>query len=163
MRTGKVSCAARTRKNKERRSWRNAKCGFVERISAHAQAQSLKHTHTHTQKLFCLAPLPSGVSVSKWEPLSGAQWACGSVHVMGSWLGVCMCVCFLFMCGCWMSVEAEGHDGQHQAGLLETQRHGDRLTLAESRTEHKLLGLNCFTSYSVTTPKCRVCVRFTAL
>ncbi len=50
------------------------------------------HTHTHTDTVLCLAPLPSGVSVSKWEPLSGAQWAWDSVHVMGSWLVVCACV-----------------------------------------------------------------------
>lgn len=37
-----------------------------------------------------LVVLPSGVSISKREPLSGAWWAWDSVHVMGSWLAAWM-------------------------------------------------------------------------
>ena len=84
-----------TRKLQECRSF----CGLFWKMSTHTHTNT--HTHTHA---FCLAQLPSGVSVSKWEPLSGAQWAWDSVQVMDSWPVVCVCVCFMFMCVCVLDV-----------------------------------------------------------
>lgn len=100
------SLLARTRSSKVQRRWSDAEHGFCWEIPANA------HVNTH----FGLAPLPSGVSVSKWEPLSGAQWAWDSVRVMGSWLAVCRCLCSLFPSFLWVGCRQRGGTANNRRG-----------------------------------------------
>lgn len=55
------------------------------------------NSHTHRRALtLSFVWRRCQVSVSKWEPLSGAWWAWDSVHVMDSWQGVCTCMWSVF-------------------------------------------------------------------